>query len=153
MKIKKVYFDMDGTIADLYGQDNWLERLLANEPNLYSKAQPLIDLNILKNKVEYLQEKNIEVGIITWLAKVDDNNYHKTVTKEKLEWLENTGIKFDTIHIVKYGTPKHDIPKTIENTVLFDDNADVRLKWHLNGGIALDEKHIFKNLNEIIKVG
>ena len=29
--MKKIYFDMDGTIYDLYGIDNWLEMLMNEE--------------------------------------------------------------------------------------------------------------------------
>jgi hypothetical protein len=150
--MRKIYFDMDGTIADLYGQENWLERLMNEEPELYLKAQPLIDMGVLRDKIEELQEKDIEVKVITWLAKNTSNNHLTIITEEKLEWLDNTGIEFDDIHIVKYGTEKHNIPKSVKGDILFDDNADVRMNWELAGGIAYNEKQIFEKLNEILRV-
>jgi len=143
---------MDGTIADLYGQNNWLERLKNEEPGLYETANPLVDLGILKEKLELLKEKGFKIKVITWLAKGVSNNYHTIVTEEKLNWLEKIGVEFDDIHIVRYGTEKHNVPVDIEKDILFDDNADVRLNWELNGGVALDEKDILGKLNEILRV-
>ena len=39
-----VYFDMDGTIADLYKPTDWLERLLRGDETLYKDAAPMCDL-------------------------------------------------------------------------------------------------------------
>jgi len=38
---KEINFDMDGTIADLYGCENWLEDILAERVNPYERAKPL----------------------------------------------------------------------------------------------------------------
>ena len=37
-KMTTIYFDMDGTIADLYGVSGWLEMLLAHDPAPYALA-------------------------------------------------------------------------------------------------------------------
>ena len=42
-----INFDMDGTIADLYGVDNWLEMLTDHDPTPYEIARPLVRLNVL----------------------------------------------------------------------------------------------------------
>jgi len=152
MKTKKIYFDMDGTIADLYGQKNWLDRLLKEEPELYLNAPPLIDMELLRTKIEKVREKGIEVSVITWLAKGTSDNHHTMVAEEKLEWLENYGLEFDDIHILRYGTNKHDVPVSVENSIIFDDNAQVREDWERQGGIAIDEKNILGTLNEILRV-
>ena len=39
---KEIWFDMDGTIADLYGVENWLEMLIAEDPTPYAVAKPLL---------------------------------------------------------------------------------------------------------------
>ena len=36
---RKIYFDMDGTIADLYGVDNWLEMLINEDATPYRVAR------------------------------------------------------------------------------------------------------------------
>lgn len=149
--MKKIYFDMDGTIADLYGQDEWLKRLKAEKAGLYETAKPLVDLDLLAKKLKAVKKKGVKVGVITWLAKGVSEDYHKQVTKEKMKWLKRIDFEFDSINIVRYGTKKHEVPTNINNDILFDDNADVRMKWKMSNGQAYDEKKIFKVLNEIIK--
>ena len=36
--MKQIWFDMDGTLADLYGVENWLEKLRASDPSPYAEA-------------------------------------------------------------------------------------------------------------------
>ena len=40
-KIKILVWDMDGTIADLYGVENWLPMLRAYDPTPYRTAKPI----------------------------------------------------------------------------------------------------------------
>ena len=40
----RIYFDMDGTIADLYGVENWLNDLRTERTTPYEIATPLCDL-------------------------------------------------------------------------------------------------------------
>ena len=42
MKRKIVYLDMDGTIADLYGINNWLERLRDEDSTIFTECETLI---------------------------------------------------------------------------------------------------------------
>ena len=35
-----IFFDMDGTIADLYGVENWLDYLIASDVLPYEIAKP-----------------------------------------------------------------------------------------------------------------
>ena len=44
---KAIYFDMDGTIADLYGVSGWLADLEAENVRPYAEAKPLINLALL----------------------------------------------------------------------------------------------------------
>ena len=39
---KAIYFDMDGTIADLYGVDGWLDDLMNESTRPYAAAAPLL---------------------------------------------------------------------------------------------------------------
>ena len=55
MKTIKINFDMDGTIADLYGVDNWLEMLINGDTTPYSIAQPLVRLSALQTKAIYIR--------------------------------------------------------------------------------------------------
>ena len=44
MTPKYLCFDMDGTIADLYAVNGWLEQLRAYNPNPYKVAEPMWDM-------------------------------------------------------------------------------------------------------------
>ena len=138
-----IFFDMDGTIADLYGVENWLNYLIASDALPYEIAKPLIRLNALARILNRLQKQGYKVGVISWLAKNSDTNYDEKVTRAKKEWLKKhlASVNFDEIHIVKYGTPKQTFAKT-ENDILFDDEEKNRNDWT---GKAFD-------VNEIIEI-
>ena len=42
-----INFDMDGTIADLYGIENWLEMLIAEDNTPSAEGLPLLRLSSL----------------------------------------------------------------------------------------------------------
>ena len=137
------YFDMDGTIADLYGVKNWLEYLLAENVKPYVEAQPLVDCGKLISIIMELKEKGYNFGVISWTSKNGTANYNKQVRKAKIDWLNHFFPNcFTEIHIVKYGTPKHYIAK--DYGVLFDDEEKNRIKW--NKGESFSEKMIFERL-------
>ena len=138
-----IFFDMDGTIADLYGVENWLDYLIASDAFPYEIAKPLIRLNALARILNRLQKQGYKVGVISWLAKNSNTAYDEKVAKAKKEWLKKhlASVNFDEIHIVKYGTPKQTFAKT-ENDILFDDEEKNRNDWT---GKAFD-------VNEIIKI-
>jgi hypothetical protein len=142
-----IWFDMDGTIADLYGVENWLEYLVALDTFPYEMARPLVKLNILARLLNKLQREGYRVGIISWLSKSGTADYDRAVTRAKTEWLEKhlTSVQFDEIHIVKYGTPKQMFAKT-ENDILFDDEEKNRNDWT---GIAFDVNAILEILKGI----
>ena len=138
-----IFFDMDGTIADLYGVENWLDYLIASDALPYEIAKPLIRLNALARILNRLQKQGYKIGVISWLAKNSNTAYDEKVTKAKKEWLKKhlASVNFDEIHIVKYGTPKQTFAKT-ENDILFDDEEKNRNDWT---GKAFD-------VNEIIEI-
>ena len=139
-----IFFDMDGTIADLYGVENWLDYLIASDALPYEIAKPLIRLNALARVLNRLQKQGYKVGVISWLAKNSDTDYDEKVTRAKKEWLKKhlTSVNFDEIHIVKYGTPKQTFAKT-ENDILFDDEEKNRNDWT---GKAFDVNKIIEIL-------
>jgi hypothetical protein len=139
-----IFFDMDGTIADLYGVENWLEHLIALDALPYKIAKPLIRLSALARVLNRLQKQGYRIGIVSWLAKNSNAAYDKQVTKVKKEWLKKhlASVNFDEIHIVKYGTPKQTFAKT-ENDILFDDEEKNRKSWT---GKAFDVNKIIEIL-------
>ena len=125
-----IYFDLDGTLADLYGVENWLDYLLEKNALPYEIAKPLLRLNTLARLLNRLQSEGYKIGIISWLAKNSSDDYDIAVTEAKERWLNKhlASVKFDTIHIVKYGTPKESFAKS-ESDILFDDEERNRNNW------------------------
>jgi hypothetical protein len=146
---KAIYFDMDGTIADLYGVTDWLEMLMSGNELPYAIAKPLIRLATLARTLNELQRNGYTIGIISWLAKNSNAEYDERVTKAKRNWLNThlKSVKFDEIHIVSYGTPKQKVVD-FPNGILFDDEEKNRTNWT---GKAFDEKEIIKILKSLDK--
>lgn len=145
-KNKTIYFDMDGTIANLYGVNGWLDCLKSESTKPYEIAQPLIDLEETTLLLKQLKEQGYKIGVISWLAKNSTSYYDKAVTRVKKEWLkENLKITFDTIDIVPYGTPKHEVIKSKGLKIIFDDDVNVRSIWK---GIAINPETT--NINDYL---
>ena len=125
-----IFFDMDGTIADLYGVENWLDYLIASDTLPYAVAKPLLKLNSLARVLNRLQKEGYRIGVISWLSKSGTEEYNNAVTETKKNWLKKhlASVHFDEINIVKYGTPKQMFART-ENDILFDDEEKNRNNW------------------------
>ena len=125
-----IYFDMDGTIANLYGVNGWLESIINRDASPYTNAEPMVRMNSLARVLNNLIKRGYKVGIVSWLAKNSTEEYDKAVTEAKLNWLKThlKSVEFEEIHIVPYGTPKHEIVEN-PNGILFDDEEPNRTKW------------------------
>ena len=135
MTPKYLCFDMDGTIADLYAVNGWLEQLRAYNPNPYKVAEPMWDMVELARAINEIQSVGVKIVIITWASKDSTREYDMAVRQAKLEWLEEMGFPYDFFHCVKYGTTKaNTIRKYMEieeTAILIDDNEKVRNGWSL----------------------
>ena len=144
--MRTIYFDMDGTIANLYEVENWLPKLIDSDPTPYEEAKPMIDMKDLSGLLKDLQHMGIRIGIVSWLAKNSTKEYDKKVRTAKRKRLKkNINITFDEIHIVKYGTRKDYIVKD-KNGILFDDELNNRNNWR---GLAIDPTE--KDINEVLR--
>ena len=143
-----IYFDMDGTIANLYGVENWLPKLQNEDASPYTDAKPLVRLATLARLLNKAQRNGHKIGIVSWLAKNSTENYDEKVTNAKIEWL-NTHLKsvqFDEIRIGKYGTPKSTMVDD-KNGILFDDEEPNRIEWK---GTSHNVDSIIETLKGII---
>ena len=148
---KVLVFDMDGTIADLYGVNNWLEDLRAENPRPYEIAKPLYDMLALNEVIASLKELGWHIVVTTWLAKNSSSNYNRLVREAKLAWLEEYNFPYDEIHLVKYGTTKANCTRRLGGfQILVDDNAEVRKGWHLGDTINANE-NIIERLIELLE--
>ena len=125
-----INFDMDGTIADLYANPNWLPLLRAFDPTPYATAKPLLRLNVLARKLNELQKQGYELAVISWLSKESNPAYDEAVTATKMAWLAEhlPSVKWDRITIVPYGTPKENYCNNPLD-ILFDDEERNRNNW------------------------
>ena len=154
-KVKILVWDMDGTLADLYGVENWLPMLQAYDPTPYQVAKPLCDMEELARLIRLAQAKGIENRVVTWLSKDSTPEYDKRVRNAKREWLKENGFPYDHFHGVKYGATKADSVRKYlgedESAILFDDNAKVRAGWNLGMAVnptACDILEVLRSLVE-----
>lgn len=144
---KVLVFDMDGTIADFYNVDRWLDCLMAEDTRPYTIARPFYDMFAMMEVLNELKNDGWRIVVTTWLAKGATKEFDKAVRKAKLEWLERFGFPYDELHMVKYGTTKADCTRKLGGyQILIDDNAKVRNGWTL--GATFDAN---KNVYEFLK--
>lgn len=130
---KMLIFDMDGTIADLYGVENWLSMLRAEDTTPYEVAKPMYDMDTLAIILEALKGIGWKVVVVSWGSMTGSKEYNQRTRKAKIDWLERFGFPYDEVHVVKYGTPKQKFA-VAETNVLIDDSEEVRnsfLKRHM----------------------
>lgn len=146
---KAIYFDMDGTIANLYAVDKWEYKLNHYDETPYEQAKVLVNMAYLARLLNKLQKQGYTIGIISWLAKYSNEEYNRKVINAKLLWLKKhlPSVEFDEINIVEYGTPKSE-RVIFPQGILFDDEEQNRKGWK---GQAYDEKKIFEILKNLIK--
>ena len=142
---KEICFDMDGTIADLYGVEGWLEDLEHFSPRPYEMARPMIRMNQLARKLNQLQRKGYTIKVISWLSKANNKAYDELVIEAKLAWLNIHlhSVQFDEIVIIPYGTPK----SWFGDGILFDDEERNRKEWN---GFAYEPSEIIEVLNSLL---
>lgn len=142
---KAIYLDMDGTIANLYGVDGWLDCIINEYTKPYREAKALVNMRKLGKELNRLKQNGYTIGIISWLAKGATDEYNERVTQAKRNWLARhlSAVQFDEVHIVEYGTPK----QTLGNGILFDDEEPNRMNWI---GKAYDVNDIIETLKAIV---
>lgn len=145
---RAIYFDMDGTIANLYGVENWLDNLMNEYTKPYREAKAMVNMRALGRELNRLQAEGYVIGVVSWLSKNGTDEYGERVAKAKREWLARHigAVEWDEVHIVKYGTPKYKVVN-IPNGILFDDEERNRKEWALGNGLAFG----VENIVEILK--
>lgn len=142
--VKAINFDMDGTLADFYSVENWLDYLMARDAYPYAMAKPLVNMSLLARYLNRLQRKGYKITVISWLAKNSTPEFDKIVTETKKKWLKThlPSVNWDEITIVPYGVNK----STLGEGILFDDEEPNRNMW---GNGAYDVHNILGVLKAI----
>lgn len=135
MKKIKIYLDMDGTIADLYGRKTWLKDLRTEKKNTFLSLEPMISQERL---LKIFPQDRYDIRILSMTPLGASKEYCIQVIKEKNEWLD---IHFPllTKRIYKrYGHNKN--LKNCYNAILADDSEKIRNNWN---GVALNPMHLW----------
>ena len=124
----KIWFDMDGTIADLYGVRDWLPAILARDTRPYEIARGIGNLALIARLLNKVQKNGHEIGIISWTAKNAPADYNARIATAKREWLGKhlASVKWNEIKVVDYGTNKK---TACGGGILFDDEEPNRVTW------------------------
>jgi hypothetical protein len=124
----KIWFDMDGTIANLYGVADWLPSLIAEETRPYEIAKGIGNLALIARLLNKVQKNGHEIGIISWTSKNGTPAYNKAVAEAKRVWLGKhlKSVTWNDIKVVEYGTDKK---VATGGGVLFDDEEPNRNNW------------------------
>lgn len=140
--IDALVFDMDGTIADLFGQENWLEDLRAERGGVYFNAPPLMDMEYLNNVIQLFWDYfHIPTFIVSWGSKEPSFMYDRLAEKNKRNWLmmHLPAIPSEHIFVVRYGTDKAScVPDYCNNAVLFDDSEENIVNWGFTNAVHVD---------------
>jgi hypothetical protein len=142
--MKSIWFDMDGTIADLYKVEGWLPKLRNNEWSVYSECAPRAHANRIRNAVAALIEEGWQVGVITWASKgVEWGKDLNDIAEVKFNWLCQffPEIADGQFACIPYGYSKAVfLEEMAENNgdhyslcYLVDDNKEVRADWRSHG--------------------
>lgn len=147
---KTLVFDMDGTIADFYGVDNWLENIRNENTRPYEIAKPLYDMVVLNALLNVLRSMGWRIAVTTWLAKDSSVEFENRTRNAKLEWLAKYDFPYDEIHLIRYGRTKADATRHLSGyQILVDDNAKIRQGWTLGDTIDANN-NILEKLADLI---
>ena len=154
-KVRMIVWDMDGTIADLYGVEDWLPMLRAENPLPYEIAKPMWDMERLARVIKALQALGIEQRIVSWLAKDSSEEYKTEVRRAKRNWLEENAFPFDHFHGVQFGATKADSVRKFladdEEALLIDDSFAVRKGWTLGETVNPTEVDVVEFLEALLE--
>ena len=135
MKKIKVYLDLDGTVASLYTEKNWLKRLRDEEEGLFLNLNPMITQEELFEK--FPQEK-YDIRILSMTPLGASKPFCEKVVEEKNAWLDEHFPALKKRIYKQYGHNKN--LKNSANAILIDDNKAIRESWK---GIALNPAQLW----------
>ena len=149
--MRTIWWDMDGTIANLYAVENWLPMLRAEDTTPYVEAEVMWNMSQLARLMNQVQKLGYKLGIISWTSKGGSASYNKAVAEAKASWLKLhlASVNFDHVTIVNYGTPKSLVMET-EDDILFDDEEPNRDAWL---GEAYEPEMMVKVLKALLGKG
>ena len=125
-----IYFDMDGTLANLYDVKDWLNKLISEDFSPYEDAEPLLDMQELTRLILNVKKVGYKVGIATWGSKYSSEKFIEKVKQSKEKWINKylPKVAFDQFVVLDYSCNKASAVKDPFG-ILFDDEFFVRKTW------------------------
>ena len=149
---KTIWFDMDGTLYDLYKIPGWLKALLDGDASIFNReGYARANLIRIRAAIIALIAEGWTVGILTWAPKDiswGDSELDR-VADAKYQWLMNNMPELENVHFacIPYGESKAqfliDMGEAGDVNYLVDDNKEVRHDWRDHTG----GNGIFKTIN------
>lgn len=145
---KWLWFDLDGTIADLYSVEGWLDYLVHDSTVPYEIARPLVSMSLFARRVNALQRRGYKLGVISWTSKNATFDYVQAIEEAKMKWLKKhlPSVNWNEIIITEYGQNKR--AAVPYGGILFDDEARNREEWQ---GASVDAVVMMDVLKELIQ--
>lgn len=135
MKKINVYLDMDGTIADLYNEKNWLEDLIASKTRPFDNAKPMTTEEVL---YKHFPKDKFNIKILSMTPKNATKEYCDEVEKAKDAWLDKYFPSLKNRIYLPYGNNKN--LKNSKNAILVDDSTPIRESYR---GLALNPAELW----------
>jgi hypothetical protein len=147
---KWIWLDMDGTIADLYNVEGWLDDLIARDVRPYKEARCMYNIAEIFLTLLMLKEHGYHIGIISWGSKERNANYDKAVERVKKQWLREKYLDgvVDKVIVTAYGVRKADTCRQYGYGILVDDEEQNRNAWDLGETIDAN-KNIIEELRRL----
>lgn len=133
MASKVIYFDMDGTLAELYSVDNVFKKLDTFDVSPYVEAKPIDKyINMLK---EY-KNNGYKIIILSCLSKITNDGYDRQTVNAKGLWLDKyVGRKYiDERIFIPY--TKNKSTYVYKKGILIDDDINVCNNWSMGKSIV-----------------
>lgn len=142
--MNSIWFDMDGTIAELYKVKDWLPALRSNDWSVYDKCLPRAHFERINAAIEALVENGWQVGVITWASKgIGWDRHLDAIGETKFEWLCRffPALADGKFACIPYGEDKglymiHQMNTNYDPGNIYylvDDNKEVRAAWRKHG--------------------
>lgn len=134
--MKYVYFDMDGTIADLYSVEDCFKKLDSMDASPYRDAKPIDKyINLLKT----YKNNGYHIIILSCLSKITNKSFDMNVVHEKGLWLDKyVGKEYiDERIFIPYTKDKSTYVN--KKGTLIDDDINVINNWSMGKTIVANK--------------
>lgn len=147
-----IWFDLDGTLYELYKMPNWLERLEKRDWNVFIDGEPRKHHERIREAIKALQAKGWIVGCITWGSRgISKEEELQEIAEKKKKFLAKYFPELlENFYCLPYGASKAlpimrnpcYIRPSKQVNYLVDDNKIVRKNWRTSG-----QEFGFKTIN------